>query len=259
MPSGPNGVFSSSALKDANDTVVEVIDKSGVLAYNYTLLQQGLFSNISCEYTTESPIGFTSTEASDIALLTTGNCSSVGASEIANTENLTVAPEVNAKDRLEYWACQSASKDAQNPSYLLYFRGYDNYSKTIGNVTCSVSPLQTAVFPLDFRSSTDAFSVQVGSPINATAFSSALFIDDLLFSLANIISSAQNFESNLLADIVVESGVKYGSLSGTTQDPDYLNILREMIQGVLEYEVGNRFFARCHAVFNYLSRPRTID
>ena len=233
LPGGPDGVFSLSI--GQNSSVADVVAESDVMSYNYTLLQQGLNSQVSCQYANDSPIGFRSFEGSDVISRSTGNCSSVGAIDFADDPDLTSAVEVNAANLLAYWACQAKPQNGQPPSYLLYFQGQTNYSSTIGNITCTVSPLQPATFPVEFESVAGSFFV--GQQIDSTNFSSTEFPEDLLFAIGDIISSAQNFQSNLLADIVIESGVKYHELSSTARDPAYPDLFASLIQGIMDYEV----------------------
>jgi len=238
LPMGPNGVPAFDTLGHSPFSNSETV--AGMRAYNYTLNHQGLASNISCSYQTTSPIAFAASAATSNATVTYNvpSCGAIGQARFMNLSSLT---SVYGANTLMYWACQSAN-NTQPPSYTVYLRGVrGGYSDSVGNITCSISPIKPAPFPVTYRSTSNVFTA--GSPLSAnepassppTAFS--LISNYSFVGMGGVISQGQNFDSNLVAESVITYGVKSFGLQPYQKDSTYLRLYERMIQGILEYEV----------------------
>jgi len=240
LPMGPDGVPAFDTLGHSPFSSSEIV--AGMRAYNYTLNHQGLASNISCSYQTTSPITYLTSNATGNATVSY-NVPSCGA--IGQTRVLTDVPflrSVYGNNTLMYWACQSAPNNTQPTTYTIYLRGVQGgYEGGIGNITCSVSPIQPATFPVTYQSTSRVFNA--GDPLAAnesaiyspSAFS--LLANYSLIGLGGVISQGQNFDSNLVAESVITFGVKSFGLKPYQKDSAYLRLYERMIQGILEYEV----------------------
>ena len=211
------------------------------ISYNYTLNYQGLFSNVNCSYQPTSPIKHMSS-SNDSVTYNVPSCAALGEASILT--NISSFKSVLGTNTLMSWACQSAPINTQPPSYSIYlkflgFRG--GYEQDMGNITCTVSPIQPAIFPVMYQSSRRIFSVGDALSSNVLvagpppAFS--LLLNYTLIALGSVISQGQNFDSNLVAESVITLGLKSFGLQPYAQNSTYLQLYERMIQGILEYEV----------------------
>jgi hypothetical protein len=223
-----------------------------MLSYAYTLEQQGLASKISCVYDTESPVRFWPLPDGTVyALQYNGTCDGK-ADVLTDVVQLITPVSYNA---LGIWACGSPP-GAQDPSYFVYLRGRANYATSIGNITCTISPIKPATFPVTYQSQSHIFSVKESTSVSSTTY--PRLIERTLVGLAGIVKESQNSEANLVAESVITFGVKSFRLHPYVQDQQYLRLYEAMIQGILEYEVcvqlltfgslvpHNLFFKRHH-------------
>ena len=203
-------------------------------SYNYTLNHQGLTSNTSCRYETESPITFSGIPGSlDAPLLQyRANCTELGGAEVLT--NVLQFVSVLGNNTLIYWACQSAP-GSQTQSYSIYLSGLYGYETNVGNIICTVSPIQTALFLVKYQSTRGIFSATELNATSPIAFSELL--GHALVGLGEIISEGQNFQANLVAESVITFGVKSFNLPPHQLNDTYLRLYEKMIQGILEYEV----------------------
>lgn len=208
--------------------------------YDYTLQHQGLTSSVNCSYEPTSPVVATEILPNDPQTIRyNASCADLGQAEVLS--NGTVFNSVNGNSTLEYWACQSAPNSTQSPSYSIYLRGRGFYTDSIGNIMCTVSPIQPAVFPVTYQSAASIFSAQ--EPISSSPTTFPALVSYVLTALGGIISEGQSFQANLVAESVITFGVKSFGLPPSQQDPKYLELYEQMIQGILEYEVcTSRFF-----------------
>ena len=207
---------------------------SGGLPYNYTLMNQGLTSNINCEYAPRSPInvfGITG-DTTNLLMQYNGTCDGVGETDVLPDNTQFVA--LNSTNTLTFWACKSPPNETE-PSYFIYLSGLQNYATGIGNITCTISPIQPALFPVTYQSIYDIFSVGEPGEVDATTFSG--FLDQSVATFGNLVAEGQSLQSNLVAESVITYGVKYYGLPQTKQDPVYLQLYESMIQGTMEYLV----------------------
>jgi hypothetical protein len=229
LPIGPNGVPAFDTLE--NSPFSDQKTRDGMLSYGYTLEQQGLTSKISCVYDTESPVRFWPLpDGTAFALQYNGTCDRKADVLTDVVQFITPA----SYNELGFWACGSPS-GAQDPSYFIYLRGRSNYAKSIGNITCTISPIRPATFPVTYQSQSRIFSVKESSSVSSTTYSR--LIERMLVGLGGIVKESQNSEANLVAESVITFGVKSFRLHPYVQDQQYLRLYEAMIQGILEYEV----------------------
>lgn len=119
------------------------IDITSDSSRNYTLELQGLSSIVTCAYVIESVINVV------IPLQnmwqTNGTCATPEQNIFADNTTFISLPSNNY---LAFWACQTAQS---GDSYNLYLRGVGAYfAPEIGNITCIVSPIQPAVFEVNY-------------------------------------------------------------------------------------------------------------
>lgn len=132
---------------------------------------------------------------------------------------------------LGFWPCLAAPSAL---SYNLYFRGYQRYSSSIGNITCNISPIYPTVFSLTYTGQSNRFSVQAS---NSTPSSIAGNGGTMMTGIQNIVSEAQSSVSNLFAESIITLGVKSFSLPPDAQDSKYIELYEAMIRGILDYQV----------------------
>jgi hypothetical protein len=202
----------------------------GDLPYNYTLNLQGLFTNTTCSYSDTSPIDFTTISPS--LLQYNGTCPT-GQDIIAGTNFVTI----NSNSTLGFWACNTSSQGSSQESYNLYLSGWGGYTPPIGNITCSLSPVYPAVFPVTYRSQQDVFSIGDTALNSVNGTTSTDIISRSVKALGSVILDAQNSQANLVAESIITFGVKSFQLPPYTRDITYLRLYEAMIKGILEYEV----------------------
>jgi hypothetical protein len=231
LPLGPNGVASLDTLQlspfDTNATAM--------ISYNYTLNQQGFASNITCAYVDQSPIKFTPVPDNSLLVAYNASCPDLGLVNVLT--NVSDYPTLNTNNTLTFWACKSVPTDGKEPNYYVYLRGRLNYAP-IANVTCLISSIQPAIFPVEYQSAPSIFSSS--SEPNAT-FANATFPTPALIEYAvgvgAVIQESQNIQSNLVAESVITFGVKNFQLQPYERNEKYLRLYEAMIKGILEYEV----------------------
>jgi len=249
LPIGPNGVPAFDTLGPSpfsnNKTA------AGIVSYNYTLEHQGLASGVSCSYADQSPIRFGAVPGVDApwVLQYNATCDSDGKADVLTDVLTLIVP--NANNTLAFWACQSPPAAGKSPTYFIYLRGKGakagEYQDSIGNITCTVSPIHPAIYPVTYQSLPRIFSM-TESIANATQVYPTL-IKRALVGLSGIIHEAQNSQANLVAESVITFGVKSFGLRPYEKNETYLELYQSMIQGILEYEV--RPFTSLYIRFSY--------
>lgn len=226
---GPNGVpaFDTVHPSPLSDPRVG----AAVLSYNYTLDHQGLSSNVTCVYDTQSPIVFEGLDELNLTLQYNGTCKNQ--SDVLNGVKTLVS--VNAENGLMYWACKSPPGSQQEPTYYVYLRGRASYEGPIGNMTCTVSPIKPAVFSVTYHSLPKIFSVKEPASVSPTIYPQ--LIERALVALAGAVHESQNWEANLIAESVITFAVKSFGLEPYERTSEHLRLYAAMIQGILEYEV----------------------
>ena len=123
---------------------------AGMNAYDYTLNQQGLRSSITCSNTETNPFSFASAGplSSDVALAIAYNASCANQGEM-DTLNVPKLFSTWGNSTLVYWACKSGILTA---SYTIYLTArFYGYTNTVGNVTCVINPIQSAIYGVMYR------------------------------------------------------------------------------------------------------------
>ena len=236
MPNGPNGAPEFGTLEASPLSNPNIM--AGTTSYNYTLMQQGLFSNVSCRYTASA--GFVP-QALDspqhpFAIAYNLSCSKLG--EIDVLTNVTALQSAWGTSVLAYWACQSAPLNGvPTNSYSIYLAGLGSYSTTFGDITCSLTPVQPAIFPVTYQSTKNIFTIGQQT-LGSTNVTFPNLLTYALVGLAAIISEGQGFQSNPVAESVLTFAYKSWNVSiNAAQSPQYLRLFEQMIQGIIEYEV----------------------
>jgi hypothetical protein len=224
LPLGPNGVpgfdtLHSSPLSDAKA-------KSAMISYNYTLENQGFTSNVSCVYDNESPVFFENS-LEDSPVDYKGSCNGPGQINFFQDSRL-VDDYTTVNADLTFWACKNET------SYSLYLRG-SLYYEWLGNITCTVSPIQPAIFPVTYESVPGIFSLNKEIATSPTTYSG--IIDRAVVTLGNVVREAAGSVSNTVADSVFTFGAKFFDLPPNVNTPESLVLFATMIQGILDYEV----------------------
>jgi len=226
LPLGPNGVLNSTLyyppFLDNSDPKAETV------YYNYTLNLQGLNSDINCFRDNSTPLTFLPVPNTTYVFNYTGVCPP-GQDILTNGTFVTLSPP----SHLGFWACKAPSLGGVD-QYLLYLSGRQAYSDVIGNMTCTLSPVQPAAFPVTYHSQSGYFSARN----QTTTFTNtpSQLIERAIRGLAAVIVEAQNVDSNLVAESVIAAGVKSFGLQPYIQDPKYLRLYEAMFQGIIEYE-----------------------
>ncbi|KAF9460972.1 hypothetical protein BDZ94DRAFT_1168647 [Collybia nuda] len=230
MPRGPNGLSAfGESLSHWPDTA-SVIPNS----YNYTLHLQGLKNNVNCRYDTQNPIKLISTEPPDrFVSLFDGSCPSGG--QVLLNPVFPVFIDKQTNNSLGYWACRTLLPGGSE-TYDLYLRGDGAYANMTGNMTCSVSLAQSAIYPVDYQNRTNLFAVNNASNPQASTISPAL-MRGAINTLGHIIWGGQQFSANFVAESVITSGVKSYDLEPFDRDDMYLRLYEAMIQGLLDYQL----------------------
>ena len=229
LPLGPNGVASLNTLQPSPFD----INAAAMISYNYTLSHQGFTSNITCVYDDKSPIIFRPMPGNPLMVAYNASCPDLGLATVLT--DVVDYPTLNTNSTLTFWACKSVPIDRKEPTYNIYLRGRIQYASSVGNITCLVSSIQAAIFPVEYQSVPRIFSSSEPNAIFSNA--TPAFIEQAVGGLGEIILESQNIKSNLVAEPVVTFGVKYLQLDPYQRNDTYLRLYEEMIQGIIEYEV----------------------
>jgi len=229
LPIGPDGVDVLNAL-NSNSTSLLIDAAQTNLTNSYTLALQGITSNISCNYDTQSPVRVYPLDGTTVQQFN-GTCP-VETDFFPNGKTFT---SLNSTNSLAFWACKSPPEDGQESSYFFYLRGYQSYATSIGNITCTASPMQPAIYNVSFTSG--IFQLDDSQrTVSGTLLPG--IVEQAVGALGQLIADSQTQQTNLVASTVTAFGVKYLNLSTDEQQPDYLPLYGAMVQGILDYEVA---------------------
>ena len=238
LPIDPNGLprldpFNSSQLSEAQN-------KATILSYNYTLDRQGLASNINCSYDTKSPI-VVSTPHNTGLVHVNASCDGIGLDDVRDM-NMRPGPDGLSMPKggytLTFWACKSilTGSGEKNPAYYIYLRGLDDRADD-ENITCTISPIQPALFPVTYQSSTGVFSTQEPSTTFQLMDHFSELIEIAILWWGELVFQGQNSYSNTVADLVRSLGYYHLGLSPYEKNEQQLPLYAAMIQGTLVDQV----------------------
>lgn len=200
--------------------------------YNYTLELQGISTNVTCAYTSDSPVNVTIPLTN--VWQTNGTCPPGQDLFLDNTTFISIP----SNNYLGLWACLT---EPSADSYNLYFRGVGTYyTPEIGNITCTVSPFRPTVFPLTYTGQAGIFTAQ--APIASSPSSSPELGLPLVKSLGSVVWEAQSLNSNLVAESIITAGVKSFNLPPDMPTIEYLRLYEKMIEGIFDYEVRSIYY-----------------
>ena len=230
LPIGPNGV---PAFDTLSPSPISNPAGAGIISYQYALDLQGLTSQIKCEYAPSSPISFI--EPFEGIFQAIGVCPPGQEVLPSQTQYLSIL----SKHTLGFWACGQGDRDPDGlfKSYLLYLRGYRQYDSNIGNITCTLSPVQHALFPVVFSEKSGVFTAQNATKLSTHSPSD--LITQSILGLGAVVPEGQGFASNAIAESVITFGVKLFDLPPFSPDPRYLPLFEAMLQGIIEYQVSS--------------------
>jgi len=230
LPIGPKGI-------SAFDTL-EPIRGSGfntATLDSYTLNQQGVSANVSCQYDTSSPIVSIPPTPPLYLPFYNGTCPS--GQTLLPIDSYPIPNGLN--NTLGGWACKPS---LLGDSYTLYFQGNGNYIESVGNMTCTMSPVQHALFPVQYSGNNKYFATQ--NPVSTASNFSTQLLDRSVFAVINAVEESQGLVSNLVAESIITYGIKDFGIpvsSSLTQNATYLRLFEAMIQGIFQYEVSVMF------------------
>jgi len=230
LPIGPNGVSAFDTLAPSPFSEPEIA--AGMISYDYTLNHQGLNSNVSCSYAQTRPFVFQGLDPGyNLAIQYNISCASLGGAEALT--NVGAFRSVYSNNTLVYWACKDEIPTAS--TYTMYLAGLNGYAHTVGNITCVINPIQSAIYSVMYRSTEDIFTATEANASSPITFST--LINNALVGLGGLISDSQNYETNLFAGTIIELGLKSFGTQAEQPPHQYLSLYEHMIQGIIEYEV----------------------
>ena len=230
LPQGPNGVGAFNTL--SSSPISDPHALAGISSYRYSLDLQGLSSGVKCEYTPSSPVVFNLTFEGVFQNL--GSCPS--GQDVLPERTLLFS--VISRHTLGSWICGQGSRnpDGSFGTYLLHLRGYRDYDRNIGNITCTISPVQPAIYPVTFSTKAGVFTS--AEPRLLFPSSPSDLVRQSIMAISSIVTESQGLAANIVAESVITSGVKSFGLPPYAQDPQYLRLFEAMLQGMLEYQVS---------------------
>ena len=231
LPIGPNGVPGFDTLSPLQESDAHVLARSA--AYNYTLGLQGIDTHLACHYDTQSPIALT--EVLQGVFQVTGSCPN-GIDALDNPKYFSIL----SNHTLGFWACGLGDRDpADNSfrSYNVYLRGFRHLNTTVANITCAIET-KPAEYSVTFLKQSSAFITRLSSSQSTTGFPTHL-IKQSVQAIGSVVSESQGFATNSLAETVLALGAKFFGLPLGTRDDNYPKLFEYMIQGIVEYQVGD--------------------
>jgi hypothetical protein len=250
LPIGPNGIHSIgtlplppliSTLQPSPLSDAEI--NAAIISYNYTLNHQGLASGIRCMNDTQSPIQISAVESITSLVNAQGFCNGTGLADFLPTmdDNGYMVLLREGSEILTLWACKSLPAGEQDPAYYIYLRAFTKIPGLVDggfglNISCTVSPIQPAIFPVTYQSISRVFSTQ--APITTSAPGINFnFIEQAIYLLYIAVNLAQTATVNLVADSVEVFGNQAIRSGRYNPDEQYLRLYEAMIQGILVDDV----------------------
>ncbi|RXW11764.1 hypothetical protein EST38_g14091 [Candolleomyces aberdarensis] len=240
LPIGPNGIpVFDTLLTGSNPSVDDAIHRR-MVSYNYTLIQQGLESRVTCSYKNSSPIKYRNiSNINRTRIISAFGTCDPGAGLEDILEDVPKYITLDTPNTLTSWVCkQTPQPGSQDSTYFLYLHGRFNYATSIGNITCQISPLRARDYSVEYLSLPQYFISEAIISDTAQPTTFYRYIEGVLIGLENIIWESQSRSANVVAEAVFSLGAKNLNLSTPEQHPKYLSLFEKIIEGMLEYEVG---------------------
>jgi len=248
LPIGPNGFRGLGTLQPP--PLISTLQPSplsdaetnpAILSYSYTLNHQGVASGIKCMNDTQSPIRVSAVPDSILSSEAQGFCDETGLADFLSGS--TVSDEEfmvpMASETLTLWACKSlvSPTGEQDPTYYIYLLALDPVYEEGGvNISCTVSPIQPAIFPVTYQSSSRVFSTQEPITTSAPVVNFNL-IERAILVLYFVVHLAQTATVNLVAESVEVLGTQAMNSGRYKPNEQYLRLYEAMIQGILVDDV----------------------
>ena len=152
-------------------------------------------SNVSCEYSPASVVQFS--EPIPGIFQYNGTCPPgqdflTGASFI----------EIGSNNSLGFWACNTSQS---GNAYTVYLKGVGGYAQGIGNITCDISPVQPALFHLNYNGQLGIFSINK-SLVSTWPTTSTELIARSVMSLGDIVHEVCGLSSAFLSHKAEKKG-----------------------------------------------------
>jgi len=182
---------------------------------------------------TQSPIRFSAVPNNTLLLYAQGFCNETGLADFLHMpiEDYIVPMVYHNPHILTLWACKSLPTGEQDMHYYIYLRELGFYFGGGDlNISCTVSPIQPAMFPVTYQSSSHVFSTQEPSATSAPAINFN-FIEQAILALNLAVYLAQTATVNLVADSIEALGAQAGQYEESGQY--LLPLYKAMIQGIL--------------------------
>jgi len=232
VPRGP-GIDGSDTLQPSPFSDAKAV----MLSYNYTLDLQGLACNVSCIYDSHTPIRNMAVPGNDL-MAYNGSCD--GLSDVFGDGSYF---EINSEYPQKFWACKSVQAGGEDPAYYIYLTRPSVYD----NITCTVSPIQPARFPVIYQSNTGVFSTNPSEAIATSELTDVFskIIESAITIVGVVIAKAQTPYSNMFTDSVTDSIADASTQSWflhKTKEEKILLLYAAMIQGIFAnqvYSAGN--------------------
>jgi hypothetical protein len=254
---GPNGGPAFDLFHLSKDPFSAINDTGLMRSYVYTMHQQGLNANATCEYSTSRPIVFSAEESSSVDFVEyTGSCdSSLGWGDLSVPIRI---PKGFFKT-LGSWVCESLIDPPAAKRYMIYLAlqisevdplfsaTNTNTGQNLLSITCTIPPLNFGSYDVTFNSSRNQFQVFGEAPPasspnpNPAGVIEGPFRDYILRSTGQFIPLMQNSFSNMLVESVIASAVKIFESPAAAHDQERLRLYAAMLNGIMEYLVGFSF------------------
>ncbi|KAJ2913317.1 hypothetical protein MD484_g7090, partial [Candolleomyces efflorescens] len=121
-----------------------------------------------------------------------------------------------------------------------------------------LSTLNSTNYEVDYLSEPRYFATRAPTRFPHTSLQAvqSRFIERAIQALGDVVSEAQNWSANLLAEAVFSLGAKELNLSTREKDTQYLSLYEAMIQGMLAYEITySRLVYNVNAELNGIAAP----
>ena len=131
-------------------------------------------------------------------MTTNASCNDIGLADVLSVQDY----QLYSTYTLGFWACQSIPTEEKDPTYYIYFSNIAEYELSGDTMTCTISSIQPAVFPVMYQSSTRLFSTQKPITTSSPNAVSNSFIEYAISILGWVVQQAQTPSGNLVEGII---------------------------------------------------------